>query len=123
MDGGQRERFERRLQQERERASRALRQVRVEEEVPQRESAGELVHLPSDFADRASDTEEEEKDFLVASRQSELVAEIDAALLLLHSDPGRYERCANCGKRIETERLDIVPWTRLCARCARGAEA
>lgn len=41
--------------------------------------------------------------------------EIDAALVRL--DRGVYGVCQDCRKRIEPERLDILPHARFCVRC------
>lgn len=41
--------------------------------------------------------------------------EIDAALARL--DQGVYGVCQDCWKRIEPERLDILPRARFCVRC------
>jgi RNA polymerase-binding transcription factor DksA len=42
--------------------------------------------------------------------------EIDAALARV--DAGTYGRCAECGERISPERLDALPATTVCVRCA-----
>ncbi|MBI4538503.1 MAG: TraR/DksA C4-type zinc finger protein [Gemmatimonadetes bacterium] len=123
MIGDARTVLERRLQEERGRALRSLRGVEEEERISQREASGEVARVPSSLADQGSDTQEEEKDFIVATRESDRLARIDAALKLLYRDPERYGRCERCGEPIEVERLELVPWTRLCARCAREAEA
>ena len=51
-----------------------------------------------------------------ASRQR---ASIDAALRAL--DDGTYGICVGCGAPIGAERLDAVPGTELCVRCAGAA--
>jgi len=33
---------------------------------------------------------------------------------------GTYEECSVCGGQIETDRLELLPTTRVCSRCARG---
>lgn len=114
--------LERRLLEERERALRVLRVLEWEEAVPQRESSGELSRLPSHMADQGSNTEEQEKDFLVLDAESERLAQIHEALQLLREDPARFERCDRCDHAIGVERLDLIPWTRLCAACAREEE-
>lgn len=35
---------------------------------------------------------------------------------------GTYEECSTCGGRIEEGRLELVPTTRVCSRCARTAK-
>jgi len=46
--------------------------------------------------------------------------EEEEALDLLAGHPVELFRCRSCGKRIERERLDRVPWSRTCAACAHG---
>lgn len=45
------------------------------------------------------------------------IEEIDAALRRLAD--GRYGTCLVCGRRIAIARLQVVPATRFCVRCAR----
>lgn len=111
--------MERRLLEERERTQESLRQAAEEESEGQRESSGELSRMPTHMADAASDTQEAEKDLANASRESIQLALIDTALRILREDPEGYTTCERCGENIETERRDVVPWTRLCAACAR----
>jgi len=114
--------LERRLLEERERTSGDLRQTTEAEAEGQRESAGELSRMPTHMADAASDTQEAEKHLGNATRESEQLALIDSALRILRSDPKGYTTCQRCGADIENERLDLVPWTRQCATCAREEE-
>jgi DnaK suppressor protein len=116
------DRMERRLLEERERMLEDLRHVTEEQREGRRESAGELSHMPSHMADMGSDTQEAEKDLANATRGSERLALIDSALRILREDPDAYTTCQRCGVEIATERLDVVPWTRLCATCAREPE-
>jgi len=114
--------MESRLLEERERALQALRQAEREEKVPQAESAGDLSHYHQHPADAGSEVAEEEKDFIIAARESRRVVEIDEALFALRSDPQAFFRCGRCGLPIEAERLQLVPWSRLCADCARATD-
>ena len=122
MNEEQRAHLEKRLQEEREKALDTLRQAEAEESTPQGEAAGDVSRFPTHLADEGSDTEEQERDFIVASQASEVLERIDAALELLYEDPVAYARCERCGEPIEMERLDLIPWTRLCARDAARAE-
>lgn len=113
---------ERRLIEERERALRALRQAETEENVPQSESAGDVSRYHQHPADAGAETAEEEKDFMIVALESDRVAEIDEALRALRADPDAYFRCARCNAPIDQERMELVPWSRLCAECARAGE-
>lgn len=112
------EHLENRLLEERDDTLHDLQEAEEEEEEGQRESSGSLSRTPSHLADAGSDTQEAEKDFAIMSRNSEKLARIDDALRLLREKPDAYLTCEKCGSRIQDERLDIVPWTRTCARCA-----
>lgn len=114
--------LESRLIEEREQAMEDIHQAEREEEEGQRESAGELSRFPTHPADAASDTQEAEKDLANVNRESERVALIDEALRVLRNDPAHYGVCERCGEDIAAERMDLVPWTRLCASCAREQE-
>lgn len=35
---------------------------------------------------------------------------------------GEYEICESCGQTISVKRLEALPWTKLCIRCAKGEE-
>lgn len=111
--------LEDRLLEERKETLEDIQQTEREEEEGQRESSGELSRAPFHMADAGSDTQEVEKDFANVNRQSEQLTRIDEALRLLRRDPEAYRTCAECGDRIEAERLELIPWTRKCAECAQ----
>jgi DnaK suppressor protein len=113
-------RLEERLLEERDQTLRAIRTAEWEESEGQRESTGDLSGRPIHMADTGSGTQESEKDFANITRESGQLAAIDEALLLLRRKPEAYGRCERCGTAIELERLDTIPWARLCATCARG---
>ena len=114
------EHLEDRLLQERKQTLESIQQAEREEEEGQRESAGELSRTPYHMADAGSDTQEAEKDFANVNRGSQQLALIDDALRLLRDDPAAYRTCEECGTEIGDERLELIPWTRLCAECAQG---
>ena len=47
--------------------------------------------------------------------------EVDRALEKL--DEGTYGICDDCGEAIAPERLEAIPWTALCVRCASKRSA
>jgi RNA polymerase-binding transcription factor DksA len=116
-------RLEERLLEERDQTLRSIRAAESEESEGQRESTGDLSRTPIHMADAGSDTQEAEKDFANITRESGQLAAIDEALLLLRRRPEAYQRCERCEAEIEPERLDTIPWTRLCAACATGPGA
>jgi DnaK suppressor protein len=115
--------FEDRLIAERERALEDIRKAEQEVEESGREAAGALSRYPTHPADAATDAQETEKDLANMNRESERIARIDEALRVLRNAPEDYGVCERCGRDIAEERMDLVPWTRLCASCAREWES
>jgi RNA polymerase-binding transcription factor DksA len=81
---------------------------------------GELTHYPLHMADEGTDTMEQE--FLLASQEGRQLIAIDEALRSLYKEPESFGRCERCGGEIGMERLEMVPWARLCIRCRRETE-
>lgn len=54
------------------------------------------------------------------SRVVDELRKIEAALARMKS--GSYGRCENCGRPIASKRLQAIPWTMVCKRCAQHSE-
>jgi RNA polymerase-binding transcription factor DksA len=122
MDAQRSWKYEARLLEERDRALEALHRIESEEAEPQSVSAGDTVRGLKDMAEAAADMQEQETDFASATRLSDRIADLDAALVVLRDAPERFGRCDECGEEIDARRLEMVPWSPLCASCARLAE-
>jgi len=75
------------------------------------------VHL-ADVATEAVDV-----DVQVLHTERSILEQIDVALQRI--DDGSFGRCTNCRAQISDERLNALPYTPLCAKCAQaegGAE-
>ena len=78
-------------------------------------------------ADMGTDSNEQEKAYLIGSTSGSILEDIDDALMKL--DGAGYGVCERCGQEITTDRLEAVPYARLCLKCkteienARGATA
>ena len=59
--------------------------------------------------------------FRLGERESQMVADIDQALLRM--DEGTYGTCARCGKPIDERRLEAMPTARYDAACQAEIEA
>lgn len=72
--------------------------------------------VEKDFAEQA--TQRENDDVLNALNEDakQIVAQINGALHRM--DTGDYGICIECGADISDERLEIVPYTSLCIKCA-----
>ena len=118
MNQKNRDHLEQRLLQERQRAVKALRQLDSGDS-----EDGDLTTYPFHLADEGTDTMEQEKEFLLKSVEGRLVTDIDDALRTLYKEPERYGKCINCNAEIVFERLDLVPWAKLCLNCQTIEEA
>lgn len=63
----------------------------------------------------------QEIELRLGERQSQLVADIDQALMRM--DEGSYGICARCGETIPEARLDALPTARYDAPCQTAIEA
>ena len=88
--------------------------------VNQKESSGDLSSYSFHMADQGSDTMEKEKNVFLASSKGNELYEIDQALLRLKD--GKFGQCEQCGKDIERERLEAVPYAKMCIKCRRVEE-
>jgi DnaK suppressor protein len=84
------------------------------------EITGDLAQGPGDnhLADMATETIDREIDYTLEENSGNVLREIEAALERI--DNGSYGLCAGCGKPIEPERLEYLPWATQCADDARG---
>lgn len=108
--------LERRLNEERARILEDLDRFKAESsDEDEQDRSGDLSTLPYHPADRGTDTMRGELAASNASRQSQELAEIDAALERLISSPEQFGLDENTGELIPFERLDLVPWARAVA--------
>lgn len=81
------------------------------------EPSGGLSDVPLHPADLASRQFEEDVSLGLVGNEERLLEEIDAALSRL--EQGTFGRCEKCRKEIAKNRLDALPYSRLCVACAR----
>lgn len=109
----QRQEIEQRLQEERDRALRALnRSVDENSDESDRDRDGDLSSIPFHQADRGTDTMQEELDASNATRVSRELADIDDALDRLYREPEHFGLSEKTGRPIPFERLKLIPWAR-----------
>jgi DnaK suppressor protein len=72
-------------------------------------------------ADLAMRDENEEMALKLGDQESQMVADIDQALLRI--EEGSYGICARCGRAIDERRLEAVPTARYDANCQTAIEA
>lgn len=74
-----------------------------------------------DSVDMSTQDHDSEVTFRMGERESQMVADIDQALLRI--DEGTYGNCARCGKPIDERRLEAMPTARYDAQCQAIIEA
>ena len=112
----QRTHLEKRLTEERTATAKLLEKLTgAGTEQTDQDQSGDLSKMPLHIADLGSTTMDQELDRSNATRISEELAQIDAALERLVSDPDSYGVDENSGAPIPFERLDIIPWARTTA--------
>lgn len=79
------------------------------------EVASELSFYDNHPADIASETFEVEKGIALEANEMALLDKIDDALKAI--DEGSYGKCQTCGKEIDKERLDFLPYALNCINC------
>jgi DnaK suppressor protein len=73
-----------------------------------------------DTYDLASEERDREINFILSDRERAKIKRIDDALERL--DEGSYGVCESCGLEIAEERLQAMPFTRLCRDCQQDQE-
>ena len=114
------EHFRARLEDELRKVRNAIEYLHKESPGVPDEITGDLAMGPGDnhLADMATETVDREIDYTLEENSGNVLREIEAALKRL--DEGTYGLCTACGKPIEPERLEYLPWATQCADDARG---
>ena len=85
-----------------------------------KESTGEFSAYSVHPADAGTDSMEMEKAYMIGDSSGEDLENIDEALAKI--DKGRYGTCEECGEDIAKERLEAVPYAKLCIKCKTKLE-
>lgn len=86
--------------------------------IAQREYYQELSLLDNHPADFASEVYEVEKNYALKDNEKHILRQIEDAFKRM--EMGTYGICTHCHKPIEEERLEALPYTALCAECAKN---
>jgi RNA polymerase-binding transcription factor DksA len=84
------------------------------------EASGNLSNTPLHLADLSTDHFNQELSVCLLEAEGQTLEEIAAALTRI--ERGGYGHCEQCAAAIPPERLEAVPYTRHCIRCARTLE-
>lgn len=85
-----------------------------------RDASGELSGYSLHMADAGTDNFDREFALSLVSNEQEALYEIEEALKRL--EQGTYGICEMCEKPIRKERLEAVPFARLCVQCQSSVE-
>jgi RNA polymerase-binding transcription factor DksA len=81
------------------------------------ENSGNLSHAPLHIADLGSDSFEQEFTLSLMQNEEQVLEEIAGALDRIQQ--GSFGRCEECKGVIAKGRLQALPYTRHCVKCAR----
>lgn len=85
-----------------------------------REQSGDLSGYSIHQADTASDSYDREIALSIASREQELLNDVETALAKMQA--GDYGTCELCSSPIDETRLQALPYARLCRQCKEHQE-
>lgn len=77
--------------------------------------------VPSHIADAGSDTFEQDNTILLMNNEGEVLSQIEGALERI--EDGDYGCCVSCSAKIPKMRLNAIPYTPYCVKCASEIEA
>lgn len=84
------------------------------------EASGDLSSMPIHMADVGTDNFEQEFTLSLMENEEETLIQIDAALERI--EDGVYGLCVECEARIPKTRLNAIPYTPHCVKCASKLE-
>ena len=84
------------------------------------EASGDLSSMPIHMADVGSDNYEQEFTLSLMQSEEETLDQIEAALERI--EDGVYGSCVECDGRINKTRLNAIPHTPFCIKCASKLE-
>ncbi len=108
------------LIEEKKRLQDALDYLKQENPGSIEEETSELSLMDNHLAETATVTLDREIDYTIEESVLARLGAVDAALARM--DANEYGKCQSCGREIAPERLEVVPWARLCIECKRREE-
>lgn len=86
----------------------------------QKETGGGTPRFSMHPAEMGTDASEQEKAYIIGSASGRALENIDEALENIEKDG--YGICESCGQPIGRDRLEVVPYARLCITCKTRSE-
>ncbi|TVS13794.1 MAG: TraR/DksA family transcriptional regulator [Planctomycetaceae bacterium] len=85
------------------------------------EASGDLSTMPIHMADMGTDNYEQEFTLSLLENEEHTLEAIEGALERIES--GTYGTCDECGRIIPKTRLNAIPFTPYCVKCASKIES
>jgi DnaK suppressor protein len=85
-----------------------------------KEASGDLSAYSFHMADQGTDAMRRETGFLLASKEGRQLLDINDALRRIQNKT--FGQCTQCGKKINSRRLDALPHASLCIDCQADEE-
>lgn len=77
--------------------------------------------VPSHIADMGSDTFEQDNTILLMNNEGETLSQVENALERVEA--GAYGFCTECSGKIPKMRLNAIPYTPYCVKCASDIQS
>jgi DnaK suppressor protein len=84
------------------------------------ETAGDLSSMPIHMADMGTDNFEQEFTLSLMEHDEDILGKVEAALERI--EDGVYGSCIECEAKIPKTRLNVIPYTPHCIKCAEKCE-
>jgi DnaK suppressor protein len=84
------------------------------------EANGDLSSMPIHMADIGTDNFEQEFTLSLMENEETALSQIESALERI--EDGTYGACEECGAKIPKARLEAIPYTAVCVKCASHME-
>lgn len=122
MDKATKKKFRRRLEKERENLISEINQLEKDSLYKsQRESSGDLSGYSFHMADVGTDNFTRELNLKLATAEQKILYEVEKALERL--ERGSFGICQQCKKKINHQRLEAIPYARMCIECEEEEKA
>jgi RNA polymerase-binding protein DksA len=118
MEAAEQTRYQELLEEQKEALRKQLQEMGAD---PDQENTVDGLGLDFGFADSAQSTAERNKVLAVIERLRENLQDVNIALDKI--EKGTYGVCERCGDPISPERLDAIPYARLCMTCKQKESA
>jgi RNA polymerase-binding protein DksA len=114
------ERFRTRLLEERQRVVDAIDNIHAENPGSLGDETDEPLYQDNHLGDVATATFDREMATTLEDNSTHVLGEIDGALARI--EDGTFGTCKACGRPIDEERLEALPWAMLCIEDKRKQE-